>query len=121
MATPPEDERFAAWMLQVTAHAVLSAVLGDETEQTHARPGVGGRGGLDVYDRAAIMVRAMEPLFRGLHPAVVAQLRRGIRCARDGATDQAMVLLFRACEPLAVMAGAELDLPARRKDDPGRC
>lgn len=118
VATPPEDERNAAWILQVALHDVVSAMLNDEVGESHVDPCSVARGARGACDRAEMLVTAVEPWFRGLHPALVAELHEGVACARAGAADQAMIHLFRVWEPLVVLAEAELDLPTRRNDEP---
>lgn len=114
VATPLEDERTAAWILQMAVHDVLAAMINGEACEIHADPYCVARRELTACDRAAILIAAVEPWFRGLHPELVAELRDGVACAAAGATDDAMINLCRAWEPLVAMAGAELDLPTRR-------
>lgn len=116
MATPLEDERTAAWILQIAVHDVLTVMINGEACEIHADPYSVPRRDLTACDRAAMLIAAVEPWFRGLQPELIAELRDGVACAVTGATDEAMIHLFRVWEPLVVMAEAELDLPIRRRD-----
>ncbi|MCP2248190.1 hypothetical protein [Lentzea aerocolonigenes] len=114
MATPLEDEQTAAWVLQTAVHDVLAAMINGEVCGPHAFPYFVARGELSAWDRAAILIAAVEPWLRGLHPDLIAALHSGVRCALAGNADEAMIHLFRVWEPLVVMAQAELDLPTRQ-------
>lgn len=114
MATPWEDEQTAAWLLQMAVRDVLTAMINGEACEFHADPWLLSRRELTACDRAAMLIAAVEPWFRGLQPELIAELRSGVRCATAGIADEAMIHLFRVWEPLVVMAQAELDLPTRR-------
>lgn len=113
MATPLEDEQTAAWLLQMAVCDVLAAMIDGEACEIHADPYSVSRRELTVCDRAAILIAAVEPWFRGLQPELIAELRSGVRCAIAGTADEAMIHLFQVWEPLVLMAQAELDLPTR--------
>ncbi|SDL01436.1 hypothetical protein SAMN04488074_108249 [Lentzea albidocapillata subsp. violacea] len=114
MATPLEDECTAAWVLQTAVCDVLAALINDEACAPHADPYCVPRAELTAWDRAAILITAVEPWLRGLHPELVAELRDAVAFAHSGDTEEAMIRLFRVWEPLVVMAATELDLPTRR-------
>ncbi len=109
-----EQQRRAAWSLQLGVHGALSGLF-TRALGTYIEPDAVVLGDLD---NAEMILNEARGVLWARHPDLVTQVHRGLDHARAGRASAAIGDLLAAWGPLSRLSGGDLDLPRPRAGRP---